>query len=66
MYLVLGISHMESGDCETAIRLFRNARARMRPHTSQALLVISLVSLLAILQRIESILWSPADIWMEI
>ena len=45
---------MESGDYTGAIQLFERARAQMRPHASQALSVVSLVSfLMAILQRIE-------------
>ena len=45
---------MESGDYADAIQLFERARAQMRPHTSQALLLISLVSFqMAILQRIQ-------------
>ena len=43
MYLILGNLRMESGDYEAAVQLFRDARARIRPHASQALLVVSLV-----------------------
>ena len=54
MYLLLGNSHMETGDYKGAIQLFERARAQTRPHTSQALSVVSLVSfLMAILHRIE-------------
>jgi len=44
MRLLLGISHMESGDYTSAIRSFERARAQMRPYSSQVLSVISLVS----------------------
>ena len=45
---------MESDDYTGAIQLFERARAQMRPHASQALSVVSLVSFqTAILQRIE-------------
>ena len=54
MHLLLGNSRMESGNYEDAIRSFEYAQAQLRPHTSQALLIVSLVSFLtAILQRIE-------------
>jgi tetratricopeptide (TPR) repeat protein len=54
MYLLLGNLRMESGDYEGAIRSFERARAQIRPRTSRALLVVSLVSsLTAVLQRIE-------------
>jgi hypothetical protein len=54
MHLLLGNSRMESRDYEGAIRSFERARAKMRPHASRGLLVVSLVSLpTAILQRIE-------------
>ena len=54
MYLLLGKLRMENRHYEGAIQLFERAQAQMRPHTSQALLLISLVSLTAILQRIEN------------
>ena len=55
MYLLLGKSRMESGRYEVAIRLFDRAQAQMQPHSSQALLLVLLVSLPAlILRRIES------------
>jgi len=46
MHLLLGNSHMESGDYESAIRSFECARALMRPYSSEVLSVISLVGLL--------------------
>ena len=46
---------MESRDYKGAILLFERARALIRCHTSQALLVVSLVSfLMAMLQHIET------------
>ena len=55
MYLLLGKSRMESCRYDIAIRLFERAQAQMRPHLSQAFLLVSLVSLPAlILRRIES------------
>ena len=55
MYLLLGNSRMESRDYEGAIRSFEHAQAQMRPHSSRALLVISLVrSLMAVLLHIET------------
>ena len=54
MHLRLGDSRMESGDYEGAIRSLGRARAKMRPHPSRALSVISLVgSRTGILQRIK-------------
>ncbi|KAF8547863.1 hypothetical protein OG21DRAFT_1449832 [Imleria badia] len=44
MHLLLGNSRMEDGDYKGAIQSFERARAQMRPHTSRALLVISLIS----------------------
>ena len=45
---------MEYGDYTDATQLFERARAQMRPHASEALSVISLVSFqIAILLRIE-------------
>ncbi|KAF8555063.1 TPR-like protein [Imleria badia] len=44
MHLLLGNSRLESGDYTGAIRSFERARAQMRPHTSQALSVFSLIS----------------------
>jgi len=45
---------MENGDYEGAIQSFERARTQLRPDTSQALSLISLVSFLtAILQHIE-------------
>ena len=46
MHLLLGNSHMESGDHESAIRSFQCARGQMRPYSSEVLSVISLVGLL--------------------
>ena len=54
MYLLLGNLRTESHHYEGAIRSFERAQAQIRPHTSQVLLVISLVGLrTAMLQRIE-------------
>ena len=45
---------MESNDYKGAIQLFERVHAQTRPHTSQSLSMMSLVSfLMAILQRIE-------------
>jgi len=44
MHVLLGNSHMESGDYKSAIRSFEHAWTQMRPYASQALSVISLVS----------------------
>ncbi|KAF8552471.1 hypothetical protein OG21DRAFT_1443452 [Imleria badia] len=44
MHLLLGNLRMESRDHESAIRSFEHARVRMRPHTSQALLAVSLMT----------------------
>ena len=49
MYLLLGNLRMESRHYEGAIRSFECAQAKMRPHTNQGLLVISLVSLPAVI-----------------
>ena len=46
MYLLIGNSHMESGDYKSAIQLFEHARAQMRPYSTQVLSMISLASLL--------------------
>jgi hypothetical protein len=46
MYLLLGKLRMESRDCEDVMQSFERARARMQPHPSPALSVVSLVSLL--------------------
>ena len=46
MYLLLGNSHMESGDYEGAIRSFELARAQLRPFPSQSLFVVALVNFL--------------------
>ena len=55
MYLLLGNSRMESGDCKGAIKLFERARAQMRPLPSRGLSVVSLVSfLMVMLQRVET------------
>jgi hypothetical protein len=40
---------MEHSDYEGAMQLFERARAQMRPHTSQVLSVVSLVSLLTVI-----------------
>ena len=54
MHLLLGNSRLKSGDYEGAVRSFERARARLQPHTSRALTMVSLVSFpVAILQRIE-------------
>ena len=54
MYLLLGKSRVERGNSEGAIRSFERARAQLRPHTSRALKMVSLVSFpAAILQRID-------------
>ncbi|KAF8551245.1 hypothetical protein OG21DRAFT_1487133 [Imleria badia] len=44
MHLLLGNSCMESGDYTGAVRSFERAQAKMRPHTSRALSMISLIS----------------------
>ena len=51
MHLLLGNSHIESGDYNSAVRSFEHARAQMRPHTSPELLQVSLVSLLPTIQQ---------------
>ena len=54
MYLLLGNLRMEAGDYKDAIQLFERACAQTRPHASQALSVVSLVSfLMAISHRID-------------
>ena len=54
MYLCLGNSRMESGDYEGAIQSFELARTQLRPDTSHALLVVSLVSFPTVIaQHIE-------------
>jgi hypothetical protein len=54
MHLLHGNSRVENGNHDGAIRSFKRARAQLRPHTSRALSMISLVSfLVATLQRIE-------------
>ena len=54
MYLVLGYSHMDRGDYESAIQSFENARAQMRYYGSRPLLMVALVSfLMGVLQCIE-------------
>jgi len=55
MHLLLGNSHMESGDYKSAIRSLERARAQMRPYTRQGYSVISLVNfLMAIPQYVEA------------
>jgi hypothetical protein len=49
MHLILGNSRIETGDYNGAIQLFERARAQTRYHTSQALSVVSLVSLLVVM-----------------
>ncbi|KAF8554548.1 protein prenylyltransferase, partial [Imleria badia] len=44
MYLLLGNLRMESRHYEGAIRSFERAQAQMRPHASQALLWVSLIT----------------------
>ncbi|KAN0101131.1 hypothetical protein V8E55_001115 [Tylopilus felleus] len=44
MHLLLGNSHMESRDYNSAVRSFERAQAQMRPHTSPELLQLSLIS----------------------
>ena len=54
MYLLHGNSRMKNGNYKGAIRSFERARAQLQPHTSRALLMISLVNFLkCILQRID-------------
>lgn len=56
MYLLLGNSHMETGDYESAIQSFEHARTHMRHRTSRTLFVVSLVSVLTgKVQCIESL-----------
>ena len=50
MHLLLGNSHMESRDYNSAVRSFERAQAQMRPHTSPELLQLSLVSFLPTFQ----------------
>ena len=45
MYFLQGKLRMENRRYEVAIRLFERAQAQMQPHSSQALLLISGVSL---------------------
>ena len=52
MYLLLGDSHMESGDYDGAIQSFEHARAQLRPYPNESLFVVSLVSF-SILQFIN-------------
>ena len=51
MHLLLGNSHMESRDYDTAVRSFERAQAQVRPHTSAELLQLALVSFLPIIQH---------------
>ena len=54
MHLLLGNSRVKKGNYDGAIRSFERARALLRPHTSRALSMISLVSFpTTILQPIE-------------
>ena len=46
MYLLLGNSHMESSDYESAVRSFGLAQAQLRPFPSQPLFVVALVNFL--------------------
>ena len=50
MHLLLGNSHMESRDYNSAVRSFE-PQAQMRPHTSAELLQVSLVSFLPTIQQ---------------
>ena len=55
MHLLLGNSHMESGNYKSAIRSFERARDQMRPCATQAFTVISSVSfLMAVPQCVET------------
>ena len=51
MYLLLGNSRMDIRDYEGAIQSFERAQVQMRPHVSQALSVMSLVSSLASISK---------------
>ena len=51
MHLLLGNSHMESRDYNTAVQSFELARGQVRPHTSAELLQLSQVSLLPTIQQ---------------
>lgn len=67
MYLLLGTSHMEHANYEGAIRLFESAQARLQPHQSQSLLVISLASFsTGVAQSTETVRVFLVDIRMEI
>lgn len=67
MHLLVGDSRMESNDYHGAIESFEHARTQMRHHTSQALLMISLVSVsMSISQRVKIAQFLLTDIWMEI
>ena len=57
---------MESVDYESAIRSFECARAQMRPYASQALSVISLVSLLLAIPLLVETTHNLTDIWVGI
>ena len=50
MHLLLGNSHMESRDYNSAVRSFKHAQAQMRPHTSPELLELALVSFISTIQ----------------
>ena len=52
MYFLQGKLRMENRRYEVAIRLFERAQAQMQPHSSQALLLISVVSLPAFISRV--------------
>ena len=53
MYLLLGDSHMESGDYENAIHLFEAAKPQIRNYVEPQLFTISLVSfLIRVMQHI--------------
>ena len=54
MYFLLGSSHMERSDYESAIQSFERAQAQMRHYEGRSLLVVSLVGLpMGVLQCIE-------------
>ena len=59
MYLLLGNSYLELGNFICAIQSFERAQTQMRPHTSRALLVVSLVRLPAVISRRVEIIYDP-------
>ena len=66
MHLLVGKLRMESDDHEGAIRSFGRARAQMRQHTTRALVIISLVNIIARITQCIELNPFLTDIRMEI